>query len=126
MLNDSQIVLGQDLGGSMGTVVSLEINADSVEFLTHLGTGKFDQVQIEEFEALSTSGRFRVQFTNLGVISAEFNLGVACSENVEPISSEVFFLKPFESKILTKSVRVRSEVGSVNNCTLTLSDAIGT
>ena len=40
----------------MSSLITLEINADTIQFKTILGTGDIDFANINDFESLSTNG----------------------------------------------------------------------
>lgn len=49
----------------------------------------------------------------------------ACTDNIQPISSTVLFIQAKQTKIIQAEVLAISDLGQANNCTLTLSDAVG-
>lgn len=94
----------QYLDGSMGTVITLEINADSFQFTTNLGNAKIRNVSLQNFEAHSTNGVMAIEIENIGLLDAEFSLNCNCSANVLPIQSKKLYIVSKTSFSYSQSV----------------------
>lgn len=63
-------------------MVTLELDAGSIEFTTNLGEGEIIAAAIENFQSQSGNGKFVGVVKNTASFSAEFVLAFHCSSNV--------------------------------------------
>ncbi|EAR82880.2 male gamete fusion factor (macronuclear) [Tetrahymena thermophila SB210] len=121
-----QTILQQGLSGSASTLITIEIDAAQIKFVTNLGIGCISQCSINNFESHSGNGKLVALVQNQGNYSAEFVLGFNCSSNVQPIQGQKLFLTANQLYNFNCSVSVNSDISAINNnCTINLYDAIG-
>ena len=63
-------------------MITLEINADDVEFIENIGIGTIDMVICNNFEANSGDGVASVLVSNIGNIPASFTLSLNCTIDI--------------------------------------------
>jgi len=121
----SQSFLQLELQGRFSSLVTLEMNADKLRFVTNLSQGEIDYAEINTFEALSYDGFLECQVTNVGSVVAQFTLGGECSQGIAPLQAQEFSLKPLHSKTL--QLNIYSEYQTAKNylCNVTLFNSIG-
>lgn len=73
--------------GKYASLISIELNADKIEFVENLGVAKFDFIQVPTFAANSEAGALKVMFTNTGNIPAKFILEFSCGSDVQAIAA---------------------------------------
>jgi Male gamete fusion factor len=117
--------LDMETSGSFPSMISIELNADSLKFITNLSKGIIDLAQMTNFQALTLNGNLLVQVTNVGNINAQFTLGVVCSTGVSPVPSQPLSMDIMETKQVNFKITVISEIGRNYYCNVTLLDSIG-
>lgn len=113
------------LSGVFNTLITLEIVADDIKFVTNVSKGKIDYVKIANFEAKSNNGLMLLQVTNIGSLVADFYVSYICSEYIVPITADEFNLAPMISKDISKNVYTLNENFKTNVCNVTLENSIG-
>ena len=61
---------------------------------------------MEDFEAMSGNGKIAAMISNVGEISAEFDLAFNCTEYIQSLSSRLLYLAPYESTTLSIDVLI--------------------
>lgn len=77
------------------SVLSLSLNADSIQFVQQRSPGVFTSIEIEGFESFSRSGDVLVFVQNTGFLSAGYEVGLsACTSGILTISSQTASIAP--------------------------------
>lgn len=119
------IYLQLDSLGRFSTLITIEIAADDIRFITNLGKAEIDYAIIEGFEALSYDGELFCQITNIGDIVSSFFLNINCSTGISPIPSINFSLKPMETTSKSSKIHTDNELSKQYWCNITVTDTIG-
>jgi hypothetical protein len=64
------------------TLLRIEVVADNLRFITNVGQAKIAEIKIENFEALSTSGRMEAILVSESDFPSEFELSLHCEDGV--------------------------------------------
>jgi hypothetical protein len=76
-------------------MVSLELEADSVAFITNVASAAIVIVKVDTFEAMSSTGRAIVTINNTGKVVANFNIGIVnCTGKIIEISAKTISAYP--------------------------------
>ena len=113
------------LTGSYPSMITLELDADSLQFITSVSKGVIDYANITNFQSLTLDGTLIAQISNIGNVAAEFSLSILCSSGVSPISAQPVSLGIMQSKTLSFNVYVISNSGGDYTCNATLYNSIG-
>ena len=113
------------LSGNINTLITLEINADILKFVTNVSAGKIIHLNVSDFMAMSEDGYFEVGVMNTGFFIAQYILIYECNSNIIKISSDEISLKPDESKYFNKSVFTNTKSGQENKCAIILKNSLG-
>jgi len=114
-----------ELTGRYATLITLEISADSLKFITNIANGVIDYCSIDSFEALSYDGLLICQATNTGSVTAQFVLAVSCTAGVSALEAREMSLSALSSSTEQFEMYVDSTVGKNYTCNVTLHNAIG-
>lgn len=79
-LNETELVYLVE--GSLSTVVTLELNADSIKFIENLGMAVIDSLNVKDFEANSGGGFINITILNIGTLKSEFAINFECSKDI--------------------------------------------
>jgi len=113
------------LDGVFNTLITLELVADDIKFVTNVSKGLIDFVKVETFESSSNDGSMQIQVTNSGSLRASFFLAYNCTEYILPILGNEFSLSAFESIRFNKEIFTLNEDYKNHQCKITLKNAIG-
>ena len=117
--------LEMELTGTFASMITVELNADSLKFITTVSKGVIDFAEITNFEALTLNGVLVVQITNVGNIVASFKLSVFCSPGVSPVPEQPVSLGVMETKQTSFQITVINELEAGYKCNVTLYNSIG-
>ena len=112
--------------GRFSTLLTIELNADRLVFVTSVSTGRIDYAFINTFESLSYDGLMTCQVTSTGKVVAQFSLTVNCTEGIAPVPGSLFTLPAGHSTIQTFSITTEKTSSHSYNCSAQLWDALGT
>lgn len=109
------------------SIMTLEVEADSVMFVTNVATGKIVSAKAASFEALmGSSGEADLEILNTGSVTAAFTVSVAnCSGTVVPGPALKITLAPLQSNSYSISLLTQQTKGLNSTCTAVLLDAVG-
>lgn len=121
------------LNGVFNSLISLEISADELKYIVNISEAKIDYLKTRNFENNSKSGLLQMQVTNVGKLTAEFNVAFSCTDFVLPLAGESFSLGSYESKSIQKNIYTansdedfrQNNFTLKHNCSTTISDIIG-
>jgi hypothetical protein len=125
LTSNFNIFLQVEIQGRFSTMITIEIAADDIRFITNLGKAEIDYAVVEGFEALSYDGDLICQVTNVGDIVSSFFLNANCSSGIAPIPSISFSLKPLESTTMSSKIHSEYELSKEYWCNITVTDTIG-
>ena len=125
ILWQEQKYLELSLTGRYTSLITLEMSADRLVFITSVSTGKIDYAYINSFESQSWDGLLSVQVTSTGTVTAQFSLTINCTTGVSPIPAELFTLPAHHSVLKTFPITVEQQTGQSYNCSVILWDAVG-
>lgn len=126
MVNSAEIrYLEMQLAGSYPSMVTLELNADSLKFITTVSKGVIDIVSITNFEAITLDGNLLVQISNIGNIISQFILSVLCGSGVSAIPSQSIPLGAMQTKTTNFAIYVIGKNSANYSCNVTLLNSIG-
>lgn len=114
-----------ELPGRYSSMITLEITADNLKFITNVAKGVIDSCVIDNFEALSYDGLLVCQATNTGSVTAQFVLGVSCTAGVAAIEARELSLPALGSSTENYELYVDSTIGKNYTCNVTLHNALG-
>lgn len=113
--------------GMQASVVTLEMAADDVRFITNNAPGEIDMAEVDDFEALSSDGRLVVRFTNVGTIISDFTVSVDCSEgapDIMPVAAQRRSVRPYFSETVEFALRSESPLQAEMSCRVRLFDSV--
>ena len=113
------------LEGRYTTLITVELSADRLVFITSVSTGKIDYAYISPFESQSWDGLLSVQVSSTGAVTAQFSITVNCTQGVAPIATALFPLPAQRTALKTFPVTVDQQTGQTYNCSVVLWDALG-
>jgi|SaaInlStandDraft_6_1057023.scaffolds.fasta_scaffold02991_5 hypothetical protein len=117
--------LSMDVGGFLNSVITLELNADNMKFITNVGMGEIVRAGVEDFEALSKNGLLAIVIQNTGSIIADFELSVAdCSKGINPVESIITTLEPRYYEALNFTITSRTALTEDHSCTVTMTNSL--
>lgn len=125
ILSSNVTYLQLGMQGRYSSLVTLEVNGDSLRYVTNLSDGKIDYAYLPNFEALSGDGELETQISNIGNVAAQYILGILCDDGVSPLGAQTVSLKAMESKILNFDIQVESTDSNEYFCNITLYNSIG-
>jgi hypothetical protein len=114
-----------ELPGRYSSLITLELAADSLKFITNVARGVIDFCYIDSFEALSYDGLLECQASNTGNVTAMFVLGVSCSPGVAALEAREFTLEALGSQTEEFEMYVESTLSKNYTCNVTLHNAMG-
>jgi len=113
--------------GMQASVITLEMAADNVRFVTNNAPGEIDEAEVKDFEALSSDGLLVVVFTNVGTITADFTTTVDCADgapDIMPVAAQRRSVRPYFSERLEFALHSTSPLQSDGSCVVRLFDAL--
>lgn len=114
--------------GLQASLLTLEMAADAVRFVTNNAPGEIDHAQVDDFEALSGEGRLTVRFTNVGGVASDFTLEVACAEGADaaiaPVAAQRRTVAPYHAETVRFPIRTDSPDAAEHSCSVVLRDAL--
>jgi len=113
------------LEGRYTTLITLELSADRLVFITSVSSGKIDYAYINSFESQSWDGLLSVQVSSTGAVTAQFSLTVNCTNGVAPVPTALFTLPAQRSTLKTFPLTVDQQTGQTYNCSIVLWNALG-
>nr|AKS04555.1 HAP2-like protein [Malawimonas californiana] len=109
---------------TQASMLTLELAADNIQFVTNLSPGKIVSAQVPSFESLSLGGTLTVVIRNTGTINADYSVTVTdCTSAIQPIQALPASLAAGASTSLLFSVRANTYAGGDQNCTVRLFDS---
>jgi hypothetical protein len=122
--NNTNKIFSYKLNGMFNTLITLEIVADNIRYVTNVSVGKIDYMIISNFESISNDGLMETQITNTGDLTAKFYVSFNCTEYILPILSLEIFLSAYETKIIKTSIFNLNSDFRQHMCTCILKDAL--
>lgn len=117
--------LSYTLSGNINTLITIELNADNIQYVVNVSTGVIDSLVISNFEAMTKNGLMQIQITNTGKLTATFYISYSCSETILPLSSDEISISPLQSTMINKNVYTSSSYFNMNECNVTLKNSKG-
>jgi Male gamete fusion factor len=115
---ENQRYLSMRLDQIQASVVTLEVAADNIRYITSVSPGRILEAYVDEFEAQSRNGLLRVHVTNVGGITAEFLLTVTeCSANIQPVLAKSMSLYGAAKAWISFNIYSETQLGTDNQCT---------
>ncbi|KAL3681912.1 hypothetical protein R1sor_024868 [Riccia sorocarpa] len=112
---------------TMTSVITVEMAADNIRFLTNRSPGKIQKAEVKSFEALSRNGVLTVELRNIGEISADFYLFFTnCSQGINPPNGQTVNLPvPAVNTTLEFQLHTADDKALSRYCSVFLYDAAG-
>lgn len=113
--------------GMQASVITLEMAADNVRFITNNAPGEIDMAEVRDFEALSSEGLLVVRFTNVGTITSDFTVTVDCSQgapDVKPVAAQRRSVRPYFSETVEFALHSESPLAADMSCAVRLFDSL--
>ncbi|KAF9599438.1 hypothetical protein IFM89_037204 [Coptis chinensis] len=98
----------------------IELSADDIEFVYHKSAGKFVNVTIPTFEALTQFGAGTLTTKNIGPLEASYSLAFDCSRDVKRINEQYFLMKPREEVTRSFDLYLTTDQASTHTCSVIL------
>jgi len=117
--------ISYELSGVFNTLITLELIADNIKFVTNISTGTLDYFKIDTFQSSTADGVIQIQVTNTGSLTANFFLSYNCSEYILPIPGKEFSLSPFQSTSFDNNIYTFNQNFQTHECCVTLKNSIG-
>lgn len=117
--------LEMTLSGSFASLLTFELSADTIKFITAVSKGVIDLAEITSFESMTLDGTLLTQVSNIGSIAASFTLSIQCSEGVSFIPAIPLSLNVMQSKQSISKITVTNEKAGNYSCDIQLLDSIG-
>ncbi|KAF9607347.1 hypothetical protein IFM89_033935, partial [Coptis chinensis] len=98
----------------------IELSADDIEFVYHKSAGKFLNVTIPTFEALTQFGVCTATAKNIGEMESSYSLAFNCSRDVKHIDEQYFIMKPEEVVTRAFDIYLTTDQASTHTCIVIL------
>lgn len=105
------------------THVAIEIKADGLTFITQLGKASIESLEINDFEALKSTGKLKAEIKNKGQNNANFQVRLDCSEFIQPVLEKSLSLKATEAQLVVFELYSTNPEDQSNTCTLKVVNA---
>jgi hypothetical protein len=114
-----------ELNGVFNTLITLELIADGIKFVSNVSTGTLDYFRIDTFQSSTVDGVMQIQVTNTGSLTANFFIYYNCSDYILPIPGNEFSLTPFQSTSFSNNIYTFNQNFHTHECCATLKNSIG-
>jgi hypothetical protein len=112
-------------GGS--SLLTIEINADSLKFISNVSPGKITNAYVNDFTSLSRSGTMIVAIKNTGTIDAGYSIIIKdCSSNILAIPSISIQVSAGQTETSTVPINTNTYMQTSNKCSVYLMDSTST
>lgn len=107
------------------SVVTLEVYADDIRFITNRSPGRIAYARIAGFEALSGDGVVSVAVINTGGVESMYSISFECSNFIQPLGAREGSIAPGRTWRTDQPIRTEFQLGADNWCITTLHDSLG-
>eukprot|EP00357_Protocruzia_adherens_P012134 CAMPEP_0114973030 /NCGR_PEP_ID=MMETSP0216-20121206/728_1 /TAXON_ID=223996 /ORGANISM="Protocruzia adherens, Strain Boccale" /LENGTH=447 /DNA_ID=CAMNT_0002333477 /DNA_START=433 /DNA_END=1776 /DNA_ORIENTATION=+ len=105
-----------NLQGAWSSLVTIEISADNLKYITTESPGEIVSARIEDFEAQSGEGNLKLQVKNTGTLTADYWIQVSCSQGIMNVLAERISLKSKEAQSFEFPIRATDEAAKEYQC----------
>lgn len=123
--NASEVYLAYAVPDVQNSIVTLTLDADSIEFIINVSPGQINLAYIDDFVAFSGTGVLYVLVTNTGYLTAEYSVAINCTRYILPIPSQHQIIGAQQSWMAKFSVNTDVLNGEAHMCHVVLNNAIG-
>ena len=106
-------------------MITLEVYADDIRFITNRSPGQIVYARVAGFEALSGDGVVSVAVINTGGVESMYSISFECSTFIHPLGTREGTIAPGRSWRTEQTIRTEYQLGADNWCITTLHDSLG-
>ncbi|KAG2393955.1 hypothetical protein C9374_003719 [Naegleria lovaniensis] len=117
----AQKTLIMDTSEDTNSVLTIFVNAASVQFLSQKSAGHIVSAFVKPFVAMSKEGEMQITVSNTGTSECSYIITITdCSENILPILQQRVVITPAETVTEHFEIRTSHEFATSNRCKVTL------
>lgn len=121
----NQTFLSSTFNTDYSTLISLTLNATQLKFVVNPGTASILSAKIADFQSHAAHGTLSTVVQNTGPATANFDVSVLCSDNVQSVGSKRVSLEVGQQLNVTFDIYALSADEMLNLCNIKVMNALG-